>query len=138
MEDRKPLSKMVVRFRRRLLIGMIPLCLFVAGYCMIAGMASGGSHSNREGEISYSAPVQHSREFYTGLRWSVMIVGAIMAITSYCWKHQMASGVFGLVAVLFNPIIAIQIPKEAWQSIDILVFLIFFVGPGYLWPKAVD
>jgi hypothetical protein len=121
--------------RRRLLFGLIPLCLFVAGYCLIAGLASGGWHQNREGEPSYTAPVHHSAEFYKGLRWSVMLVGGIMAIASYCWKHRKASLVFGLVAAFFNPIIPIHLSKQTWQVIDILVFWVFLSGPGYLWPK---
>jgi len=65
-----------------------------------------------------------------------MIVGGIMAITSYYWKHRRLSLVFGCVAVLFNPIITIHLSKQAWEVIDILVFWVFFVGPGYLWPKT--
>lgn len=138
METNQSLTKAAVQSRRRLLFCMIPLCLFVAGYCMVAGLASGGWHRNRDGERSYSAPVHHSTEFYTGLRWSVMIVGAIMAITGWCWKHRRVSAVFGLAAVLFNPIIAIHMPKDAWEGVDILAFWVFLVGPGYLWPNAAD
>ncbi len=137
MEDKKPLSKSVVQFRRSLLIGLIPISLFVAGYCMTAGLASGW-HSNREGESSYTAPLHHSREFSTGLRWSVMIVGGIMAITGYCWKHQRVSVAFGLVAVLFNTIVPVHMPKQAWEVVDLLFFWVFLVGPGYLWPEAAD
>lgn len=133
MKAKQSLPNRVVQFRRRLLFGMIPLCLFVAGYCGIAGLGSGGWHTNREGEPSYSAPVHHSPEFYTGLRWSVMIVGGIMAVTGYCWKHRWVSGVFGLVAVLFNPIIPIHMNKDAWEVVDLLVFWVFLIGPGYLW-----
>ena len=121
--------------RKRMLFGLIPLCLFVAGYCLIAGLASGAWHQNREGEPSYSTPVHHSAEFYKGLRWSVMIVGGVVGIASYCWKRRRLSVVFGSVAVLFNPIIPIHLPKQTWEVIDLLVFWVFLIGPGYLWPK---
>lgn len=138
MEEMQSLSKTVIHFRRRLLLGLIPLCLCVAGYCILAGLAPGGTHINREGEPSYTEPVHHSPEFYTGLRWSVMIVGGIMAITGYRWKHRKFSGVFGLVAVLFNPIIAIHMPKDIWAFVDILVFWVFLLGPSLLWPNAAN
>ncbi|MEN9575718.1 MAG: hypothetical protein RL514_3573 [Verrucomicrobiota bacterium] len=65
-----------------------------------------------------------------------MLVGGVMAITSYCWKHRLLSLVFGSVAVLFNPLLAIHLPKQTWELIDMLVFWVFFIGPGYLWPKS--
>ncbi len=67
-----------------------------------------------------------------------MIVGGIVAVAGYCWQHRRVSLVFGLVAVLFNPIIAIYMSKDSWQVIDILTFWVFFIGPGYLWPSDND
>ena len=121
-----------MQFRKWMLFGLIPLCLFVAGYCFTAAMSSGGSHRNFNGEEVYSAPVHHS---YRGLRWSVMLVGGIMAITSYCWKHRKVSLAFGFAAALFNPILPIHLAKDTWALIDILAFWVFFIGPFYLWPK---
>jgi hypothetical protein len=138
MAENQPLRMAVVQFRRRLLYGLIPLCLFVAGYCITAGLASGGWHTNREGEPSYTAPVRHSRDFYTGLRWSVMVVGGIMGVTSYCWGHPKVCAVFGTVAALFNPILAIHLSKGMWEFIDLLTFWVFLGGPGYLWPSDAD
>jgi hypothetical protein len=138
MTQRQPLPTAVAQFRRRLLCGLIPLCLFVAGYCVTAGLASGGWRTNRDGEPSYSAPVHRSREFYTGLRWSVTVVGGIMAVTSYCWGHPRVCAVFGAVAALFNPILTIHLPKGTWEVIDLLAFWVFLVGPGYLWPSDAD
>ena len=122
--------------RKWMLAGLIPLCLFVAGYCANAGLASGGWHLDWvNGEPSYSAPRHYSFEFYRGLRWSVMLVGGIMTITSYCWKHRKVSLAFGVAAALFNPIIPIHLSKEIWELIDNLVLWVFLVGPAYLWPK---
>jgi len=70
----------VVQSRKRWLIALIPFCLFVAAYCLIAVVSSGGWHLN-SGEID--TPVEHSEWFYIGLRWCVTLVGAMMAYTSY-------------------------------------------------------
>src|SRR5262245_47831179 len=101
MEERQPLPRAVVQFRKRMLYGLTPLCLFVAGYCLMA-----------------SARVRHSHEFYTGLRWSVMAIGGIMAVTSYCWRHPKVCAVFVAVAMLFNPILEVHLSKGLWQAID--------------------
>src|ERR1700688_1283852 len=69
MDKKQSLAESVARYRRITLVCMIPLCLFVACYCIAAGWASGGWRTNRDGEPPYTAPVHHSREFYTGLRW---------------------------------------------------------------------
>ncbi len=133
MEEKEPLPDSVLQRRRALhFFGLMPLCLFVAGYCMCAGSASGGWRTDREGESYYSPPVHYTSEFYTGLRWSVMVVGGGMATTSFCWKHPRVGAVFSLVAILFNPIIPIHLSKGTWEIMDLLAFWVFFVGSGYL------
>ena len=67
-----------------------------------------------------------------------MIVGGIMSITGYYWKHRRVSVAFGLVALLFNPIVPVHMPKQAWEVVDLVVFWVFLVGSGYLWPKDAD
>src|SRR5262245_26300208 len=109
-----------------ILFGLIPLCF-------IAGIASGGWYvSWSDNEAGYVKPVHYSFEFYKGLRWSVMLVGGIMAMISYCWKHRKLSLLFGFVAVLFNPVIPIHLPKDAWEAIDTVAGWVFLVGPAYL------
>jgi hypothetical protein len=138
MGGRQTLTATSIRLRRALLCGLIPLCLFVAGYCIVAGLASGGWHANRDGEPSYSSPVHHAQEFYTALRWSVTIVGAVMAITAYLWKHRRVSAVFSISAVLFNPIVPVHVQKGTWEFFDLLAFWVFLIGPGYLWPDSAN
>src|SRR5262249_24078607 len=102
-------------------------------------MAPGGSHINPwTGDASYSEPTHYSPEFYTGLRWSVIIVGGVMAVTSYCWNYRIHSIVFGSTCILFNPIIPIHMSKEWWAFFDMVAFWIFVTGPGFLWPKPSD
>jgi hypothetical protein len=135
MDGKQSLSKATIELRKRLTIAMIPLSLFVAGYCLVAAQASGGSRPTREGEFSYSAPVHHSREFYTGLRWSVMTVGGLIAIIAYIWNRRSVTWVFGSVAVLFNPFVVLPLSKEVWELIDMLAFWVFLPGAACLWPS---
>ena len=66
--------------RKRLLLVLLPFCLFVAGYSVTAAVSSGGWYLNDDSGLPFR-PVQHFGGFYSGLRWSVTIVGAIMAFT---------------------------------------------------------
>jgi hypothetical protein len=114
---------------------LVPLCLLVAGYCYTAAMASGGMHLNREGEPSYTRPHHYSGDFYEGLRWSVMSVGVLMAITARKFKERGASVLFWAVAALFNPIVPIHMDRAIWQIIDALAGLIFLSAPTVVWPR---
>ena len=121
---------------RRLLWVLIPFCVAVAGYCFDASQASGGWYRNRDGEPSYSSPERHSREFYVGLRWSVTVLGGIMGSLALWCRRWIVATVFLATAALFNPFIAVQMRRGAWESFDLAGFWIFLIGPGYLWPKS--
>jgi len=121
--------------RKLILYVLIPLSVLVALYCCVASLSSGSSYVDRNGEPHYIPPVHHSSEFYQGLRWSVMLSGTIMALMSYNCKYPKLALVFGFAAALFNPILPIHMPKHWWEFIDGLVFLLFLIGPGYLWPN---
>jgi hypothetical protein len=112
-----------------------PLCLFVAGYCYAAAMSSGGWHLTRDGEPSFTKPSHYSKDFYEGLRWSVMTVGILMAALAQQSKERGASMLYWAVAALFNPIFPVHLDKGLWQFIDSVVGLIFLSAPSVVWPK---
>lgn len=111
------------------------LCIFVGLYCFAAAMASGGWSFNRDGEPSYSSPHHYSKEFYEGLRWSVMIVGTFMSIAAHYCKDRWASVIYCVAAVLFNPLVPIHMDKGIWQVIDALAGWVFLSAPTMAWPK---
>jgi hypothetical protein len=111
------------------------LCIFVGLYCFAAAMASGGWSFNRDGEPSYSSPHHYSKEFYEGLRWSVMIAGTFMSIAAHYCKDRWASVIFCVAAVLFNPLVPIHMDKGIWQVIDALAGWVFLSAPTMAWPK---
>ncbi len=124
-----------IRLKRRFLIGFTPICLVVAGYCMLAGLAAGGWRRNREGEPSYSPPTHYSWQFYESLRWSVFAIGITGAIAAFAWGHRRVGTAFALCALLFNPLVRVHLDKDVWQAIDVIAFWVLMSCPFYVWPK---
>jgi len=129
----KEMRKAIVQSRKRLLLVLLPFCLFVAGYSITAAVSSGGWYLNDDTGLSFT-PVQHSYGFYSGLRWSVTIVGAIMALICHCWKFHKLCVVFAIIVVIFNPIIVIDMLKGTWEFANVLAFWMFLTAPANLWP----
>ena len=72
------------------------------------------------GELPYA--------YYILLRWvvcaaSVITLGMAINEERTGWKV-----VFGILALLFNPLIPIHLDREIWLPIDILAALIFFIS----------
>jgi FtsH-binding integral membrane protein len=70
----------------------------------------------------------HSRDFYTALRWVSCaafaysgVVASQMQLTFWAW-------VFGLLAILFNPIIPVYLQRQFWQIIDYAAILVIFLA----------
>ena len=64
-----------------------------------------------------AAPLPYG--YYTLLRLVVTIVFVWAAYVAYQGKQNMLLYVFGLLALLFNPIIPIYLDKTLWAVIDI-------------------
>jgi len=63
-------------------------------------------------------------DYYTLLRWGISAIG-IYYTYSFYKKSSSAFWVFGIIAVLFNPIIPFYSTKDSWQFIDLIVAAIF-------------
>ena len=63
--------------------------------------------------------------YYQLLRFVVCGVGAYTAFLAYEWQKLWATWLFALIAVLFNPLIPIHLPREAWQLIDVVCTFLF-------------
>jgi len=66
--------------------------------------------------------------YYQFLRWVVLIAGAYMAYDFYQKQKIGWAWIFGIMAVLFNPIIPFYLSKDTWQLIDVISAIIFFVS----------
>jgi len=59
--------------------------------------------------------------YYTFMRIVVCGISVYVAYQGYQWGQPWATWVFGLVAVLFNPLIPIHLSREIWLPIDLMV-----------------
>lgn len=73
--------------------------------------------------------------YYTFLRIATTIAAVLLIIDSYKGKANIWSIVFGIIAILFNPIIPIYLyQKDKWMLIDIGAAVLFV---GYaIWYKS--
>jgi hypothetical protein len=63
--------------------------------------------------------------YYQLLRFIVCGVSLYVAYMAYIWKKQWATCLFGIIAVLFNPLIPIHLSRELWQPIDLFCAVLF-------------
>jgi FtsH-binding integral membrane protein len=66
--------------------------------------------------------------YYQLLRWFMLAIGGYLAYRFYKNKKIIWAIIFGLVALLFNPIIPFYLQKNVWQIIDIIVAILFFAS----------
>jgi FtsH-binding integral membrane protein len=66
--------------------------------------------------------------YYQLLRWVTCGVAVFIAIMAYRWGKVWATGIFGLVAVLFNPLLPIYLTREIWRPIDLTCAVLFIVS----------
>lgn len=57
--------------------------------------------------------------YYTLLRLVACGVFAFAAFVSFDRKYKTLPWILGLLALLFNPIIQVHLPKEVWSFIDV-------------------
>lgn len=64
-----------------------------------------------------AAPLPYG--YYTFLRLIACGVFAFAAFLAHERKHVVLPWVYGLLAILFNPVVKVHLPKEAWMFVDI-------------------
>lgn len=78
--------------------------------------------------ILLGALANNPYSYYQLLRWVVMIVAGYTAYVAYNNKKNNWAWVFGIMAVLFNPILPFYLSKDNWQLIDIIAAIIFLAS----------
>lgn len=66
--------------------------------------------------------------YYQLLRFVVCGAAGYVAVIAYNWQKMWAVWLFGLVAVLFNPLIPIHLTRELWQPIDVICGILFVIA----------
>ena len=70
--------------------------------------------------------------YYTFLRIVVCGVAAFTAYFSYEIKKEIWAVVFGMIAILFNPISPISLSREIWAPIDIGTGILFIISTFFI------
>lgn len=65
--------------------------------------------------------------YYQLLRWVTCAASVWVAFLAYAWQKKWVTVLFGIIAVLFNPLIPIHLTRELWQPIDVICALLFVV-----------
>ena len=73
-----------------------------------------------------AAPVPYG--YYMLLRIVATIVFVWAGIIAHGRKKDVMPWVFGILAILFNPIIMIHLPKEVWVVVDVAAGLLLLVS----------
>ncbi len=74
--------------------------------------------------------------YYQLLRWFILGVGGYSAYLSYNSGRKVWTGIFGTIALLFNPIIPFYLSRNSWQPIDVIVAIIFFISLFYKYERT--
>ena len=76
--------------------------------------------------------------YYTFLR-IIICISAIINVVYLLGKNKIIFMViFGLIAILFNPIIKVTFEKETWVIIDMIVALIYLINAILLFYKSIQ
>ena len=66
-------------------------------------------------------------DYYRILRWVVCAGAAFVAYQGWAFRKSWASWLFGFMAVLFNPLVAVHFGRGTWQVIDLAAAAAFVV-----------
>ncbi|MHA1675908.1 MAG: DUF6804 family protein [Candidatus Njordarchaeales archaeon] len=70
----------------------------------------------------------HPYAYYQLLRWVVCSVTGYGAFLAYKQKRNEWAWIFGIIAILFNPIVPFYLSREIWSLLDIGVSSIILIS----------
>lgn len=70
--------------------------------------------------------------YYSLLRVVVTAASVFAAYSSFRNNARTLTWIFSFVALLFNPVLRVTLPKEFWMVIDLAVAILFFATRGRL------
>ena len=66
--------------------------------------------------------------YYQLLRWIVCGIAAFLAYRSYSWGRHWGLCLFGILAILFNPLVPFHLSRESWRVLDMIAAAGFCIG----------
>jgi len=69
-----------------------------------------------------------SYSYYQLLRFIVCAAGAYVAYTAYYSRYPWAVWLFGVIAILFNPLVPIHLSRATWQPVDLMCAVLFLLA----------
>lgn len=69
----------------------------------------------------------NSYSYYQFLRWLILGIAGYSAYSAYKFRNKAWTWIFGIMAILFNPIIPFYFSKDTWQFIDIVAAITFTI-----------
>ena len=63
--------------------------------------------------------------YYQLLRFTVCGISIFIAFMAYRWQQLWATWLFGFMAVLFNPLNPIHLPRQVWRTINVTCAFLF-------------
>jgi len=70
----------------------------------------------------------HPYGYYQFLRWIIMAIAIYSAYKAHKLGSNCWTWIFGIIAVLFNPIIPFYISRGTWELIDLVTAAIFIAS----------
>lgn len=71
-------------------------------------------------------------DYYRVLRWVTCAASLFTAYCAYNWKQTWAVWVFGVVALVFNPLVPVHLTRSLWRVIDLGAACLFSAGAALL------
>ena len=75
----------------------------------------------------------HTSDFYTVLRWVCCAAFTYSAVTALQTKRVPWTWIFGILAVLFNPIAPVYLQRETWLVIDCAAIGLIVIAGVVFW-----
>jgi hypothetical protein len=85
------------------------------------------------GVLFEAADAGHNEDYFTLLRWAVLVSCAFTAYLSYK-SHQIWTWIFVITALFFQPFVPVHLERDTWENIDILMAFVLLVSLWFV-PK---
>ncbi len=66
--------------------------------------------------------------YYQFLRWAILVIGGYSAYSVYKLGNKSWPWIFGIIAILFNPLIPFTFQRGTWQFIDLSVAVLLLLS----------